>query len=131
VKHLPVENGECSSCHNPHQSDNKKLLLKVDAKLCFDCHEDLQQKLTKAAFKHDPAGNGDCGSCHNAHASAESGLLLKERAQICFECHEQKDMAAVKAHANVLQKSCLECHDPHFGQDKYLLKTAAKPNGAK
>ncbi len=29
VKHQPVENGECNSCHDPHQSPNKKLLLKT------------------------------------------------------------------------------------------------------
>jgi len=47
VKHQPVENGECASCHAPHQSDNKKLLSKPEGKLCFDCHDDLQQEIAK------------------------------------------------------------------------------------
>jgi predicted CXXCH cytochrome family protein len=131
VKHLPVENGECSSCHKPHTSDQKKLLSKPDGKLCFECHEDLQQALTKAAFKHDPAGNGECASCHAAHQSDEKSLLIKGRAKLCYECHEEKDLAAVKGHSGQLQKSCLDCHDPHLGADKFLLKPGAKSGGGK
>ena len=124
-KHLPVENGECTSCHNPHASEFSKLTIKPDAKLCFECHDDFQQKLQKAAFKHDPAGNGDCRSCHDPHQSAEKSLLAKSPQKLCFECHEEKDMAAVKAHANTGQQSCWACHDPHFGGDKFFLKPEA------
>src|SRR5277367_2293917 len=34
VKHQPVESGECASCHDPHQSANKNLLLKKGNELC-------------------------------------------------------------------------------------------------
>jgi predicted CXXCH cytochrome family protein len=131
VKHQPVENGECSSCHKPHTSDQKKLLSKPDGKLCFECHDELEKNLAKAAFKHDPAGNGECASCHSPHQSNETGLLIKERAKLCFECHEEKDIAAVKGHAAQLQKSCMDCHDPHMGADKFLLKALGKPGGRK
>lgn len=130
-KHQPVDNGECSSCHNPHASDVKKLLVKADGKLCFDCHDDLQSDLAKAPFKHDPAGSGDCGSCHNPHQSNFDKLLLKDQRQICMDCHDEKDMAAVKGHAGQSQKSCTECHDPHLGKDKYLLKIVTAASKAK
>jgi predicted CXXCH cytochrome family protein len=39
-----------------------------------------------------------------------------------MECHEEKDMAAVKGHAGIGNKSCVTCHDPHQGKDKYFLK---------
>jgi predicted CXXCH cytochrome family protein len=126
VKHQPAENGECLACHNPHASETKKLLLKAGDKLCFECHDDLQQALAKAPFKHDPAANGECASCHAAHQSSEPKLLLKERTRLCFECHEDKDLAKVKAHENSAGRSCIDCHDPHLGQDKNLLKPAAK-----
>ena len=45
VKHQPVENGECVSCHAPHNSANKKLLVKTGEKLCYECHEDIQQQM--------------------------------------------------------------------------------------
>ena len=46
-----------------------------------------------------------------------------------FECHEEKDVASVKGHEGQLQKSCVDCHDPHMGVDKFLLKAAAKGGG--
>ena len=92
---------------------------------------DAFKAIQSGSFKHDPAGNGECASCHAAHQSNQKGLLIKERAKLCFECHEEKDMAAVKGHAGQLQKSCLECHDPHLGADKFLLKTAGTAGGGK
>jgi len=121
VKHAPVENGECLSCHNPHASPNKKLLGKTTPALCWDCHDNF---LKKAKFTHDPVE--DCTSCHNPHQSGESKLLLKSPATLCLDCHEQKDLQAVKGHADAAGKSCLQCHDPHVGTDKYLLKAGGK-----
>jgi predicted CXXCH cytochrome family protein len=128
VKHQPVENGECASCHNPHQSDIKKLLLKPDGKLCYDCHDDLQQTIAKAPFKHDPTANGECATCHAPHQSVEAKLLVKDRRQLCFDCHEEKDMAKVKAHSASPQKTCVDCHDPHAGKDRNLLKPQSVAN---
>ncbi|SPE53407.1 hypothetical protein SBV1_1710038 [Verrucomicrobia bacterium] len=56
--------------------------------------------------------------------------MLKGPQQLCFDCHEEKDMVAVKAHAQNGTKSCVACHDPHWGTDKYLLKPPAKTSPA-
>jgi predicted CXXCH cytochrome family protein len=45
---------------------------------------------------------------------------------MCFDCHDDKDIKAVKAHLGAGEKSCITCHDPHVGQDKNLLKPAAR-----
>jgi predicted CXXCH cytochrome family protein len=123
--HQPVENGDCSSCHDPHANDRKKLLSKSAPTLCWDCHDNF---LEKAAFKHDVVE--DCASCHDIHQSAESKLLLKPRGVLCLDCHEEKDLKAVKGHEGSQGKSCVECHDPHVGRDKYLLKAASGPTSA-
>src|SRR5262249_25429465 len=73
VKHQPVEGGECSSCHAPHASNNKKLLVKPDGKLCLDCHDDP----AKGKIKHQPVENGECLSCHDPHQSDVKKLLVK------------------------------------------------------
>lgn len=127
VKHQPVESGDCKSCHDPHQSDkNKMLLLKTGKALCFDCHDNF---LEKAKFKHDVAD--DCATCHNPHQSGESKLLLKNISKLCFDCHEEKNIKAVKGHANTESKSCVDCHDPHVGTDKNLLKPGKNPAAPK
>jgi predicted CXXCH cytochrome family protein len=68
-----VLHGECASCHNPHASGNKKLLLKPDGKLCYECHDDLQKQFTAAKVKHQPVENGECLSCHNPHPMGSAG----------------------------------------------------------
>jgi predicted CXXCH cytochrome family protein len=52
-------------------------------------------------------------------------MLVKNAEKICFDCHEDADLKAVKGHAKAGNQSCLACHDPHTGQNKYLLKAAA------
>lgn len=120
VKHAPAESGECLSCHAPHGSTNKFLLIKPGKSMCFECHDDF---LLKAKFQHSVAT--DCSSCHSSHKSDETALLLKSRTQLCLECHEAKDMNELKGHAQMGNKACLTCHDPHVGENKYLLKAAA------
>ena len=38
ITHAPVENGECSSCHNPHVARFGGLLRERPASLCISCH---------------------------------------------------------------------------------------------
>src|SRR5205823_9818467 len=83
VKHQPVENGECGSCHDPHKSDNKKLLLKAGEKMCFECHDDFKKALDKAKFKHDPTANGDCASCHNPRSEEHTSELQSLAYLVC------------------------------------------------
>ena len=124
-KHQPVENGDCLSCHNPHASEQKKLVVKGTPALCWDCHDNF---LEKAKFTHDPVG--DCTTCHSAHGADEPKLLVKSVDKLCFDCHEDKDIKQVKGHENAGTQSCLSCHDPHVGKDKYLLRSIAKNSTA-
>jgi len=62
--HGPVAGGYCTSCHNPHKSEFKKLLLRQGQELCLYCHD------SKQVFKlasHENIGNTDCITCHNPH----------------------------------------------------------------
>jgi predicted CXXCH cytochrome family protein len=116
-KHAPAAMGECTFCHNSHSSDNKFLLARTGPKLCFDCHEDF---LTRARVKHPAVEN--CSACHFSHQSNERLLLVKESQQLCYGCHVRQDMVDLKGHAGMGDASCLKCHDPHSGTDRYLLK---------
>ena len=123
-KHAPAEMGECTFCHNSHSSDNKFLLARTGQKLCFDCHEDF---LTRARFKH-PAVE-DCSACHLSHQANEPFLLVKQSQQLCYGCHVRQDMVDLKGHAGMGNASCLKCHDPHSGTERYLLKPGAPRPG--
>ena len=116
-KHAPAEMGECTFCHNSHSAENKFLLTRTGKNLCFDCHDDF---LAGAKFKH--LAVEDCSACHFSHQSNERLLLVKNSQQLCFGCHVEKDMVELKGHAAMGNASCLKCHNPHSGTDKYLLK---------
>jgi predicted CXXCH cytochrome family protein len=123
--HQPVSDGDCLACHNPHATDKKGLVKKSAPALCWDCHDNF---LEQAKFQHDVVE--DCTGCHKPHGSSENNLLAKNIAQLCGDCHDAKELKAVKAHAGNENKSCVVCHDPHVGKNKFLLKTAApKPEG--
>ena len=57
-------------------------------------------------------------------------MLAKNILKLCGDCHDDKDLKAVKAHAGQEGKSCVACHDPHIGKDKFLLKAGAAGKGA-
>ena len=125
VKHAPAEQGECLSCHHPHQSDNKFLLLRKGKALCLECHEDV----TAGKVKHAPAADGACLDCHRAHVAEGPFLLIKQGTALCYECHDQTEVAKQTAHAKLGEKKCIECHDPHSAKFKALLKKEPSPQG--
>ncbi|MDW7774427.1 MAG: cytochrome c3 family protein [Desulfobulbaceae bacterium] len=107
-KHVPVDEGQCASCHRPHSSNYKPLLDDTMEKLCFKCHLDLGDEVAESKFRHGPVKTGDCTSCHNKiHGSTFVKLLGRafpmdfydayspEKYDLCFGCHN-KDIAKMK-----------------------------------
>jgi predicted CXXCH cytochrome family protein len=72
VKHQPAEGGDCLSCHDPHESPNKKLLTRVGAAMCLECHEAADIEKVAA---HKTPNRDNCVTCHDPHGSANSKLL--------------------------------------------------------
>ena len=98
IKHGPIQNGNCSGCHNVHGSDFSRLLVKPYPEafyqpfdtaryaLCFTCHDKqlVLQETTKGltGFRdgernlHFVHVNGSdrgrsCRACHETHASLQ------------------------------------------------------------
>ena len=126
-KHSPADDGSCTVCHNPHESNEPKLLLKAVPALCTDCHDDV---MGNSKFRHSPVESGDCLVCHGAHHSQEEKLLLRQGQALCYECHDKDDMAKIQAHSNLGNTSCWSCHDPHGSNREKLLKNVL-PGGDK
>lgn len=65
TKHYPAEEGMCTACHNPHKSENERLLAKPIPALCFDCHD--REDVMRIEI-HTMIEGESCISCHNPHA---------------------------------------------------------------
>ena len=108
--HPPVKDGMCTTCHNPHDSAEPKLLVQPMKDLCTSCHPD------KIDFKyiHGPTSTGDCTACHNPHESNNERLLLKQGNDVCFTCHVDMQTEIKKKVVHpALEGGCISCHSPH------------------
>ena len=77
--HGPAAQGECTLCHQPHQSEFQYMLLKKNSiELCTECHAKGHMKENE---KHKT--DDECISCHNPHAG-ENSLLLKKDSNELF-----------------------------------------------
>jgi len=126
--HFPVENGECSACHNPHTSNHGKLLVDDVNSLCQKCHEDIIPEEPQSI--HKAVVEGKCISCHDPHASDNEFMLSKKGNGLCFECHTDISDTVEKAefkHEPVMKnKGCLNCHNPHASAKySFMLKKDA------
>jgi len=72
VGHMPVSQGECLTCHDPHRSVQPSLLRASMPAVCVDCH-DAPEDLSAPA--HSAKGVEQCTRCHDAHFG--TGKLLK------------------------------------------------------
>ncbi len=117
--HTPVSDGDCTGCHDPHQSDYRFSLKGNAADLCYQCHkEDIFTK----QYVHGPVGVGDCNACHSPHASANIKQLNAPPEEICFLCHkEQSEMLTNRHIHNPVSENCANCHEPHSNDAKFLL----------
>jgi len=131
----------CTTCHNPHASDNPRMLTSPVPDLCFTCHD-------KAEFSrknvHPPVAAGKCLTCHSPHSSDSIALLRKEPAAVCLDCHAavQKEPHAIRGFSSAghpLSSNnkqdpkrpgrpfyCGSCHNPHSSDSMRLFRYPAK-----
>lgn len=118
VVHDPIADGDCISCHDPHQSGTEKQLTgKTTSELCFSCHED---DMTRKNMVHGPVSAGDCNICHNPHSSPFDGLVEMEGSDLCFLCHSQAQFELKYKHLPVTE-ACNKCHNSHATDFPYML----------
>lgn len=125
--HHPIKTEGCSSCHDPHMSDNKYMLKGKGNKLCLDCHKDIQGLMT-GGYTHPPAEEG-CLDCHGAHATNQPYLLTDNSTTLCLNCHDGEDQTFLSKHFKQPADSltCSECHNPHGAKTKTLTNTSMHP----
>lgn len=128
IKHEPMTNDNCESCHKRHGFSQRLSLVATDNSLCLGCHADLQASVTTGNV-HAPVAKGVCWDCHDPHSSDKKNLLRpvpqgNDDPASCLLCHQdvmqQTDQAAHR-HRPVTERNCLACHQPHASPHNALL----------
>ena len=115
----------CSTCHNPHGSDNAGLLQQPEKEMCLSCHGSSS---FEGSAQH-AAMDGGCLSCHAIHGSTEEQLLALPAASLCFECHDSGDgLRAAHGGLQPTGSQCTSCHSPHSGASEGLLLASVHPD---
>lgn len=116
--HKPYRDGQCTGCHS---LETGELVRPANEGLCLICHQDVPGKVR---YVHGPVAVKQCTQCHHYHASPFPKLMLKETLATCYECHDRTDLTTGEHHSDLEKTSCVECHDPHGGSERYFLKRA-------
>ena len=153
TKHEPFARGDCAACHEVHAAARPNLLKKDEGGLCKSCHGLTTEKMT-AAHKQVPLTGAACTTCHDPHGTraARSKLVLpnlhppyKDKdcgvchdeagkaagtVEVCAACHEntkgfQQAHSAGRTGAAAAEMGvCLDCHSPHAGHDRLLVRSS-------
>lgn len=86
TSHHPLREGKmsCSSCHNPHDGTNPKMISanSINEK-CYQCHT---EKRGPFLYEHAPVRE-ECVTCHDPHGSNHERLLVAKTPFLCQRCH--------------------------------------------
>jgi DmsE family decaheme c-type cytochrome len=126
--HMPVGslNGnkmQCTTCHNPHGSQNVKMLREGNSvnEACTTCHA---EKRGPYLWDHQVTRES-CTTCHDAHGSNNERMLVAKEPMLCQRCHVSSrhpatiyDQTQVNTRSNrVIGRSCTQCHSQIHGSN--------------
>ncbi|MBN2808875.1 MAG: cytochrome C, partial [Deltaproteobacteria bacterium] len=118
--HQPLTKGDCTLCHQPHNSSAEFLLDKAASESCFSCHDKTP---FRKSFQHRPLLEGGCRSCHDPHGSTRPHLLIEAETDLCRRCHALEEPKFKARHGNYpVNSACLTCHDVHSADNANLLR---------
>lgn len=136
--HSPVDEGECSTCHNPHSSPNKYQLVQSTAggtteNLCLMCH-DTGTEVPGKGSRHAALDLG-CDTCHVTHKTGDQAKpefafhLTQAIPGLCLNCHDASEKSIVNAHQGqpISQSNCVRCHNPHASERPKLIYGFSHP----
>jgi len=138
--HTPYAEGQCNGCHIGGSTSFRRfrskgtnstfskgggipgVLIAPRKKLCIKCHESLSpgKASSSGLWLHTTAAKGDCDACHAPHQSEYPNILLNKSEDICKECHPSDKIMNIPDHKK--PGECLDCHNPHLGKNRRLLK---------
>ncbi|MBF0501830.1 MAG: hypothetical protein HQM09_16960 [Candidatus Riflebacteria bacterium] len=122
--HYGLAEKDCTMCHTFHKNDQPAQLKTSQIELCQSCHEDVKAEFSRP-YKHPLAdGQVECSSCHDPHEVQHAAGKLLTKPTKCLDCHSEIRGPFMFAHKAITdQDSCMNCHNPHGGTARKLLKT--------
>jgi predicted CXXCH cytochrome family protein len=119
--HQAVSGGMCTGCHDAHQSNYPKILLKDIPGICYNCHDPK-----KFRGKSGHTNIGMCSGCHNPHSSDFNKLVKTTQPELCFSCHEKDKFSKKYVHSIIATGGCTSCHSPHTTMYPSLLPSSVQ-----
>jgi predicted CXXCH cytochrome family protein len=123
--HEPFAKGDCSSCHQAHQSENAMLLRGGEKSAALP---DLSIRYEREADERRPRRISRRRKIALVPQPALNRLqhqLKEEQTSGCFDCHKglkaKIKNAPVQHAALKVGEQCANCHDPHGSNEKSLL----------
>jgi DmsE family decaheme c-type cytochrome len=137
----PFAGLQCETCHGPGQDHvfaqqrsldvlpvntfgiKSKTPIKTQNQICLNCHE-TGGRLAWFGSRHQ-VEKLSCASCHRIHRSRDRIFDSLEQQKVCFDCHPKRRSDTLKASSHPLRlgnMSCSDCHDPHNGNNDFLLR---------
>lgn len=114
--HRTGNRAQCLECHL--KRDEMRSTSTGEAQvLCYGCHDRIGEK----RYVHGPLAVGDCLACHDPHGGFGAAHLRQEQALLCGKCHGARENLSARA-CTSSGKACVDCHDPHQSDRRYLLK---------
>jgi predicted CXXCH cytochrome family protein len=142
---------DCISCHAPHASPNRLLLMEATPDLCLMCH-DADDSVLVSSHLGASLSSLDCLSCHSPHGAGNEHLLATNvhaaildgcdtchegaynelmedgESPLCLACHDDIGEAAEAAtvpHPALEMARCADCHNPHASPQEKLVSQPA------
>ncbi len=117
----------CTSCHDPHASDEKNLLADRNAKVCFRCHADTEGFMARSRYRH--SGIERCSDCHVSHGSNNKFFLISGSETCSTEkCHPSQGRFTHPVGEKIIDPrskspmDCSTCHNPMGSPEKFILR---------
>ncbi|MEZ4999554.1 MAG: cytochrome c3 family protein [Bacteroidales bacterium] len=73
---------------------------------------------------HAPYEEKDCMNCHDRNSPGE---MIEAEPGLCYRCHEDFESKYKVIHGPVAGGYCSECHNPHQGTNRYMLRRTGQP----
>jgi len=111
----------CADCHKVHVTEDPVTVAKEEARVCYDCHRNIQSEAHQMSSHPMKFGEIACSDCHEPHGSLNEAMLKEMTSNdTCYGCHAEKRGPFLWEHAPVAD-DCTSCHQPHGSNQPALL----------